>query len=242
LPPLTPFTSTDDMRSVHTAASAPASRGRASASCAAVAAFPIRTAHRAGLGFANSAAGSPRRHAAETCSSSNGLLVRLRLLSTLHIERGYVRPQDEECVATDESEQAEEDASENSTAARPNGVSATSRGASSPSGHSPAGSDEEDEGVRPLSDRLMAELTAHRTPAAAGGRRQRSQRRLPRHAARLVPQAVLPLRARLMPGGGGQERAVRHAGRGARRHGVRAFEIRCNGADLLRSLHRAAAC
>ena len=51
------------------------------------------------------------------------------------------------------------------TAARPNGASATSRAPSSPPGHPATESDEEDEGFRPLSDRLMTELTAHRTLA-----------------------------------------------------------------------------
>ena len=54
---------------------------------------------------------------------------------------------------------------ESSTTARPNGASATSRATSSPPGHPPTESDEEDEGFRPLSDRLMTELTAHRTLA-----------------------------------------------------------------------------
>jgi ParB family chromosome partitioning protein len=68
-------------------------------------------------------------------------------------------------VATGESDEAEEDAGEESTAARPNGASATSRAPSSAPGHPPTESDEEDEGFRPLSDRLMTELTAHRTLA-----------------------------------------------------------------------------
>jgi ParB family chromosome partitioning protein len=91
----------------------------------------------------------------------------------LHVERGYVRPEDEEPVAPAESEEEEEqDAGEASTGTvtRPNGAhngaSATSRVPSSPSpGQSPTESDEEDEGFRPLSDRLMTELTAYRTLA-----------------------------------------------------------------------------
>jgi ParB family chromosome partitioning protein len=47
----------------------------------------------------------------------------------------------------------------------PNGASATSRGPSAPPGQQPDESDGEDEGIRPLSDRLIAELTAHRTLA-----------------------------------------------------------------------------
>jgi ParB family chromosome partitioning protein len=87
---------------------------------------------------------------------------------SLHVERGYVRPEDEEPVATGEGEDQEEDASETSpgAAARPpNGASPTSRPPSSSPGQPPTESDEEDEGFRPLSDRLMTELTAHRTLA-----------------------------------------------------------------------------
>ncbi|HEY7550397.1 MAG TPA: ParB N-terminal domain-containing protein [Hyphomicrobiaceae bacterium] len=96
-----------------------------------------------------------------------GVFVSIDSSGALHVERGYVRPEDEEPVAAGGSEEAEEDASANrtGTAARPNGASAISHGGSSPPGHSPAESEEEDEGVRPLSDRLMAELTAHRTLA-----------------------------------------------------------------------------
>jgi ParB family transcriptional regulator, chromosome partitioning protein len=100
-----------------------------------------------------------------------GVFVSIGTDGTLHVERGYVRPEDEEPLGTGEREEEEEDAGENSTgtAARPNGApngaSATSRAPSSPAGHPPTESDEEDEGFRPLSDRLMTELTAHRTLA-----------------------------------------------------------------------------
>jgi ParB family chromosome partitioning protein len=96
-----------------------------------------------------------------------GVFISIGSDGTLHIERGYVRPEDEEPVATGESEKEEEDAGEysTSTAARPNGASATSHAPSSSPGHPPTESDEEDEGFRPLSDRLMTELTAHRTVA-----------------------------------------------------------------------------
>ena len=94
-----------------------------------------------------------------------GVFISIGSDGTLHIERGYVRPEDEEPVAAGDSEEEEEDAGESSAAARPNGASATSRAPSSSPGHPPAESEEDDEGVRPLSDRLMAELTAHRTLA-----------------------------------------------------------------------------
>jgi ParB family chromosome partitioning protein len=96
-----------------------------------------------------------------------GVFISIGTDGSLHVERGYVRPEDEEPVATGESVEAEEDAGENraGTAARPNGASATSRAPSLSPGHPAAESDEEDEGFRPLSDRLMTELTAHRTLA-----------------------------------------------------------------------------
>ena len=94
-----------------------------------------------------------------------GVFISIGTDGTLHVERGYVRPEDEEPVAAGESEEEEEDARENSTAARANGVSTTSRAPSASPGHPPAESDEEDEGFRPLSDRLMTELTSHRTLA-----------------------------------------------------------------------------
>ena len=100
-----------------------------------------------------------------------GVFISIGTDGTLHIERGYVRPEDEEPVTIGESEEEEEEAGEHSTsvAARPNGAcngaSPTSRAPSSSPGHPPTEGDEEDEGFRPLSDRLMAELTAHRTLA-----------------------------------------------------------------------------
>jgi ParB family chromosome partitioning protein len=96
-----------------------------------------------------------------------GVFISIGTDGSLHVERGYVRPEDEEPVAAAEGEEEEKDAGESSTAARPNGASATSRApSSSPPGQPPTESDEEeDEGFRPLSDRLMTELTAHRTLA-----------------------------------------------------------------------------
>jgi ParB family chromosome partitioning protein len=83
----------------------------------------------------------------------------------LHVERGYVRPEDEEPVARDDGGEAEEDDSDDATKTRPNGASVTSGGPSPPPGQQPDENDGDDEGMRPLSDRLIAELTAHRTLA-----------------------------------------------------------------------------
>jgi ParB family chromosome partitioning protein len=97
--------------------------------------------------------------------ASAGVFVSIESSGRVHVERGYVRPQDEEPVAAGESEDAGEDDSDEGTRPRPNGASATSRGPSAPPGQQPDESDGEDEGIRPLSDRLIAELTAHRTLA-----------------------------------------------------------------------------
>ena len=97
--------------------------------------------------------------------ASAGVFVSIDSSGRLHIERGYVRPEDEEPVAARESEHAGEDDSDEGTRPRPNDASATSRGPSAPPGQQPDESDGEDEGIRPLSDRLIAELTAHRTLA-----------------------------------------------------------------------------
>jgi ParB family chromosome partitioning protein len=94
-----------------------------------------------------------------------GVFVSIDSSGTLHIERGYVRPEDEEPVAAGDSGGAKEHANDEGTRPTPNGASATSRGPSAPPGQQPDESDGEDEGIRPLSDRLMAELTAHRTLA-----------------------------------------------------------------------------
>ena len=98
-----------------------------------------------------------------------GVFISIGTDGTLHVERGYVRPEDEEPVASRRQRGDEEDAGENSTgtaaAKGANGASATSRAPSPSPGHPPTESDEEDEGFRPLSDRLMTELTAHRTLA-----------------------------------------------------------------------------
>jgi ParB family chromosome partitioning protein len=96
-----------------------------------------------------------------------GVFISIGTDGTLHVERSYVRPEDEEPMATGESEEEEDDASVSSagTAPRANGASATARTPSSPPGHPATESDEEDEGFPPLSDRLMTELTSHRTLA-----------------------------------------------------------------------------
>jgi ParB family chromosome partitioning protein len=90
-----------------------------------------------------------------------GAFVRIDSAGVLRIERGYVRPDDEPRAALPaEVDQAAGDTDVGDAQALP------------ASGHEPGAADGpgvvepvEDEGVRPLSDRLLTELSAHRTLA-----------------------------------------------------------------------------
>lgn len=84
-----------------------------------------------------------------------GAFVSIDSAGCLRVERGYVRPEDEPVEAADE-DQADGDPIDSGTITDEEDKAATDPAADEP---------EEDEGVRPLSDRLMTELTAHRTLA-----------------------------------------------------------------------------
>jgi ParB family chromosome partitioning protein len=73
----------------------------------------------------------------------------------LRVERGYVRPEDE-LAAEPESDASAENEDERAMAATYEGVEADVSAA-------PEAEPDEDEGLSPISDRLMTELTAHRT-------------------------------------------------------------------------------
>ena len=81
----------------------------------------------------------------------------------LRIERGYVRPEDEAPVASSDEEE-HEPGDDRAPGAPTNGTTAP-RGSASRPADPVAEADEDEGGVRPLSDRLMTELTAHRTLA-----------------------------------------------------------------------------
>jgi len=93
-----------------------------------------------------------------------GAFVSIDSTGVLRIERGYVRPEDEPPVALP----AEDDQAVGDT----DGGNAADADALPGSDHEPGAASnpgvedpDEDDGIRPLSDRLMAELTAHRTLA-----------------------------------------------------------------------------
>ena len=78
----------------------------------------------------------------------------------LRVERGYVRPEDERPV--DPEPDVETDPADEPTIAARADYDGTSVIAGA---ESPADEPEEDDGIRPIPDRLMTELTAHRTLA-----------------------------------------------------------------------------
>jgi ParB family chromosome partitioning protein len=90
-----------------------------------------------------------------------GVFVSLDADGALRIERGYVRPEDEPPVERIEGDDEEAPRSGDPAGADRAASSAPREPAASPEDEKP---DDED-GLRPLSDRLMAELSAHRTLA-----------------------------------------------------------------------------
>ena len=87
-----------------------------------------------------------------------GLFVSIDSDGDLTIERGFVRPEDE--PAPDHVEAGEEDAH-----GRDRAGTVITVGGSGGAAADPKGEDEEDGGPKPLSERLVTELTAHRTLA-----------------------------------------------------------------------------
>lgn len=85
-----------------------------------------------------------------------GAFVSIDRSGRLRVERGYVRPEDEPSVEEPEAEADASHAEDQPHDADEVAVDETPV---------EADEDEEDDGIRPLSDRLMSELTAHRTVA-----------------------------------------------------------------------------
>lgn len=90
-----------------------------------------------------------------------GVFVSINATGALRVERGYVRPEDEPAAAPDDDGQAEgEQPSPDQETGAEGGPSAEPGVAAAAPAEPP-----EDEGIRPLPDRLLTELTAHRTLA-----------------------------------------------------------------------------
>ncbi len=86
-----------------------------------------------------------------------GVFVSIDGSGSLRVERGFVRPEDEPPVEAAESEASEAMADGGDTAAMP--------ATAADDADSVSAEPEEEDGLTPLSDRLVAELTAHRTLA-----------------------------------------------------------------------------
>jgi ParB family chromosome partitioning protein len=86
-----------------------------------------------------------------------GAFVSIDSAGVLRVERGYVRPEDEPTVTT-------ADGDGKGDGIDPQAMTSSGDGADTDDASAVEETDE-DEGVRPLSDRLMTELTAHRTVA-----------------------------------------------------------------------------
>jgi ParB family chromosome partitioning protein len=93
-----------------------------------------------------------------------GAFVSIDASGALRIEGGYVRPEDEVPVSPPDQEEERETGDGRAPGASTNGATAP-RGSASRPADPAAEADEDDGGARPLSDRLMTELTAHRTLA-----------------------------------------------------------------------------
>jgi ParB family chromosome partitioning protein len=93
-----------------------------------------------------------------------GAFVSIDTSGSLRVERDYVRPEDEAPVASPDEGDEHETGDGRAPGASMNGATAPRGSAPRPADPSTE-VDEDDGGVRPLSDRLMTELTAHRTLA-----------------------------------------------------------------------------
>jgi ParB family chromosome partitioning protein len=90
-----------------------------------------------------------------------GVFVSIDADGNLRIERGYVRPEDEPPVQTIESDGGDAPAATDPVGATQRAVITIGANGSS----EPEGEGEDNDGVKPLSERLIIELTAHRTLA-----------------------------------------------------------------------------
>ncbi|MAS13247.1 MAG: DNA-binding protein [Nitratireductor sp.] len=91
-----------------------------------------------------------------------GVFVSIDADGSLSLDRGYVRPEDERPVDVVDDEASEEDVDPETGEIR---APAVQRAAITIGGQPVQAEDEEDDGLKPLPERLVIELTAHRTLA-----------------------------------------------------------------------------
>ncbi len=137
-----------------------------------------------------------------------GAFVSIDGAGSLKVERGFVRPEDEAPVVAPEALTADENEEPTATSyAQASGaMPAAQRAVITVSGAPEPEPAEEDEGVKPLSERLLTELTAHRTLAL------RDAVALHPHVAMtaLLHKLVSDTFQRVSASGGCLEAAVRH--------------------------------
>jgi ParB family chromosome partitioning protein len=94
-----------------------------------------------------------------------GVFVSIDGSGRLRVERGYVRPEDEAPIEEPETPEVQTEAAATYAARAETSVSSSCEPDESANARSAAAADEEDEGMRPLPDKLLTELTAYRTLA-----------------------------------------------------------------------------
>ena len=148
-----------------------------------------------------------------------GVFVSIDSEGALRVERGFVRPEDEapvEPVSGGETEGGGEAAVAGTEGAVQRAVITI--------GGAPASSDpeagEEDETIRPLSDRSGDRADRPSDPGVARRRGQRSACRLPGSPACALPPSLLPVRARHLPGDHGEAFGLQRPGAGPGGHPV----------------------
>ena len=141
-----------------------------------------------------------------------GIFVSIGTDGGLRVDRGFVRPEDEAPV---EPAEGGDDTAEGDRPCEPAEPASSVQRAVITVGGVPdpeAGTSDEDDAIRPLSDRLMAELTAHRTLALARCAGVQTGRGLPDGAACALPCSLLSLCLRQLPGDHGEKLRLRHPG------------------------------
>jgi ParB family chromosome partitioning protein len=94
-----------------------------------------------------------------------GVFVSIDGSGRLRVERGYVRPEDEAPIEEPGTPEVQTEAAVSYAARAETSASSSFEPDESANGRSAAATDEEDEGMRPLPDKLLTELTAYRTLA-----------------------------------------------------------------------------
>ena len=134
-----------------------------------------------------------------------GAFVSIDGSGALRVERGYVRPEDEPAVPESEPETCATD---------PGAIDAAAAEGAEHEVSNPGDQDEpeEDEGFRPIPDRLLTELTAYRTLALRDALAQNPDMAFLAALHTFCIKAVLPLHIRVLPGHRHEERRVRRPG------------------------------